>query len=274
MVLLSLRLLSMLPTLSSFTPQVDCCTLTVSIVVTFLSWFALHLVLSSSAVPLLGVDVDVAVTITMSHTTGWLSHFFHCCSFIVLACWFSLQGLYSPAVRFPAVAISLCCCQCCHSPPSLTLQVDCCCTFILFYCHSFVVCALLLLSVAIIFHSLLRSFVVVAVICCLSLSLLSWSSSTSASLWWGGQTKTDWLLLSCIFYVPGVCQVPGMIPGLSNQAIFVMEIISTIPSIKGHTMSMSRILYPTKVNMICIITFVVLMGMTGYIKMIPDSLNL
>jgi len=154
------------PWLSSFTPQVDCCTLTVSIVVSFLSWFAPCLVLLSSAAPLLGVAVDVAVTVTMSHTTGWLSHFFHCHSFIALVSWFPLQVLSSLAVWLLGVAISWCCCWCCHPPPSLTLQVDCCCTFILFYCHSFVVCALLLLSVAIIFS------LTVAVICCCCSHLL------------------------------------------------------------------------------------------------------
>jgi len=43
---------------------------------------------------------------------------------------------------------------------------------------------------------------------------------------------------------------------------------------RGCTMSMCRILYPTKVNMIFIITFVVLMATPIYIKMICDILNL
>jgi len=39
-------------------------------------------------------------------------------------------------------------------------------------------------------------------------------------------------------------------------------------------MSTSRIWYPTKVDMISTITFVVLMGTTGYVEMICHSSNL
>jgi len=61
---------------------------------------------------------------------------------------------------------------------------------------------------------------------------------------------------------------------LPNLCFLSFAAMNTIPSVKGHTMSTSRMLYPTKVNMICIITFVVLMGTTGYVEMICHCSNL
>jgi len=61
---------------------------------------------------------------------------------------------------------------------------------------------------------------------------------------------------------------------LPNLCFLSFAAMNTIPSVKGRTMSTSRMLYPTKVNMICIITFVILMGTTGYVEMICHCSNL
>ncbi len=86
-----------------------------------------------------------------------------------------------------------------------------------------------------------------------------------------------WLLIIHCCY----CQWPLLLllaVVLANLCFFFSKkycsAMNTIPSVKGHTMSTSRILYPTKVNMICIITFVVLMGTAGYVEMICHCSNL